>query len=40
MSQTTTFLFSFGTNEHRSFEIFSGSMGITLDGKYIEVPLF
>ena len=38
--QTRTFLSSFGTKEHKLLEIFSGSMGITCFGKYIDVPLF
>ena len=39
ISQTKTFLISSGTSEQRLFEIFSGSIGITFDGKYIDVPL-
>ena len=39
ISHTTVFLSLFGTSEHKSLEIFSGNIGITLDGKYMEVPL-
>jgi hypothetical protein len=30
----------FGFKEHKSFESFSGSIGITLSGKYVEFHLF
>jgi hypothetical protein len=39
ISHTKTFLFSFGTSEQILFEIFSGNIGTTVFGKYIDVPL-
>ena len=39
ISQTRTFLISSGTNEQILFEMISGSIGITVLGKYIDVPL-
>ena len=39
ISQIKTFLISLGTNEQILFEMISGSIGITVLGKYIDVPL-